>query len=283
MKKPITIALLRSLEKQLNAGEISYSRMVEILNEKAFEAYRDVCELSEWDGGDETSLCDCGKGEGICKRKIDESYMTPASEGQFEKAPKVGLDEIETRFNDFKMDQVDADKIIEFRGGIHNLISRPTSGIDLINQEIDNLKKRVEQLENKGILKTTFDASIIQVGHKSKNLTLKPFEIKVNIGGDPNRVELSDSNLVHYEFRVEGIGNVWEITNRAYFNLNPDSNYYIYARCLKTQLIGHWFLSKGLIENQDDFYYFPIGILYPVQNGVRGHEINVRAYYSNES
>lgn len=29
----------------------------------------EVCELDEWDGGDETNLCDCGKGEGWCKRK----------------------------------------------------------------------------------------------------------------------------------------------------------------------------------------------------------------------
>lgn len=27
-----------------------------------------VCELIEWDGGDETNLCDCGKGEGNCKK-----------------------------------------------------------------------------------------------------------------------------------------------------------------------------------------------------------------------
>ena len=30
-----------------------------------------VCELTEWDGGDETNLCDCGKGEGKCKRQTD--------------------------------------------------------------------------------------------------------------------------------------------------------------------------------------------------------------------
>lgn len=39
MKKIFTIALLRDLEKQVMNGDISYSRMVEILNEKAAEAY----------------------------------------------------------------------------------------------------------------------------------------------------------------------------------------------------------------------------------------------------
>ena len=30
-----------------------------------------VCELTEWDGVDETNLCDCGKGEGNCRRQTD--------------------------------------------------------------------------------------------------------------------------------------------------------------------------------------------------------------------
>lgn len=29
----------------------------------------EVCELREWRGDDETNLCDCGKGEGYCKRE----------------------------------------------------------------------------------------------------------------------------------------------------------------------------------------------------------------------
>jgi hypothetical protein len=35
--KPFKVAFLRDLEKQVSIGEISYSRMVEILNEKADE------------------------------------------------------------------------------------------------------------------------------------------------------------------------------------------------------------------------------------------------------
>lgn len=35
MEKIFTVALLRDLEKQVQKGEISYSRMVEILNERA--------------------------------------------------------------------------------------------------------------------------------------------------------------------------------------------------------------------------------------------------------
>lgn len=39
MKKIFTVALLRDLEKQVMKGDISYSKMVEILNEKAWEGY----------------------------------------------------------------------------------------------------------------------------------------------------------------------------------------------------------------------------------------------------
>ena len=28
-----------------------------------------VCEITEWDGKDEANLCDCGKGEGNCKKQ----------------------------------------------------------------------------------------------------------------------------------------------------------------------------------------------------------------------
>lgn len=43
--------------------EVSLEELTEILEGK------EICELDEWDGGDETNLCDCGKGEGSCKRK----------------------------------------------------------------------------------------------------------------------------------------------------------------------------------------------------------------------
>lgn len=46
MKKPIKTALLRDLEIQLSKEEISYSRMVEILNEKAVEYARECSQAS---------------------------------------------------------------------------------------------------------------------------------------------------------------------------------------------------------------------------------------------
>lgn len=39
MKKVFKVADLRDLDSRVSIGEISYSRMVEILNEKAYEVY----------------------------------------------------------------------------------------------------------------------------------------------------------------------------------------------------------------------------------------------------
>lgn len=47
MKKIFTVAFMRDLEKQLNKGEISYSRMVEILNETANEAIKEANDEKE--------------------------------------------------------------------------------------------------------------------------------------------------------------------------------------------------------------------------------------------
>lgn len=46
MSKPITVSLLRDLEKQVSNEEISYSRMVEILNEKAKEYAKECSQAS---------------------------------------------------------------------------------------------------------------------------------------------------------------------------------------------------------------------------------------------
>ena len=47
--------------------QLSHQQPKPALNES--DVSGSVCELDEWDGGDETNLCDCGKGEGCCKRK----------------------------------------------------------------------------------------------------------------------------------------------------------------------------------------------------------------------
>jgi len=67
----ITVALMKELEKQLGHGEISYSRMVEILNEQSklngsvlFEYYKVKSEYTSW------------KGERFFKFKWDASKIT---------------------------------------------------------------------------------------------------------------------------------------------------------------------------------------------------------------
>jgi transcription elongation factor GreA-like protein len=58
MRKFIITAELRSLEKQVSLGEISYSKMIEILNEKAEQYHQEKSKelISLWD-----SLAECGE------------------------------------------------------------------------------------------------------------------------------------------------------------------------------------------------------------------------------
>lgn len=54
MKKAITLGLMRDLEKQVHLGEISYSRMVEILNEKKVTVWHTQFHKPEYSKDDES-------------------------------------------------------------------------------------------------------------------------------------------------------------------------------------------------------------------------------------
>lgn len=79
-----------SIHSFADTGKISGSFLIAL--EEMMEEYhqtklrldavgREVCELREWDGGDETNLCDCGKGEGYCKRMEEKISITDRIDG----------------------------------------------------------------------------------------------------------------------------------------------------------------------------------------------------------
>jgi len=63
MKKVFKIAHIRQLERQISNGEITTGRMAEVLNEMAFEAYRDIaCDCQSRSGETSVMCCNhCGK------------------------------------------------------------------------------------------------------------------------------------------------------------------------------------------------------------------------------
>lgn len=71
MKKVFIVAQIRDLQTQVAKGKISYSRMVEILNEAAHLAYSKVEKLPLPVGGKRYYKCQ------ICKCKYDTSKFIP--------------------------------------------------------------------------------------------------------------------------------------------------------------------------------------------------------------
>ena len=57
-------------------------------------------------------------------------------------------------------------------------------------------------------------------------------------------------------------------------DLDPDKAYYIYAKCRIDSSIAEWFISDQMIRYDDDtfegYYYFKLGSLFNVEDGVRG-------------
>ncbi|MGV8092505.1 MAG: phage tail protein [Mangrovibacterium sp.] len=63
----------------------------------------------------------------------------------------------------------------------------------------------------------------------------------------------------------------WTITEGSFDELDPESTYFLYAKCSKSEQTAIWVLTTEVIKsNQEGFYYFPAGTLLPVDNkGIR--------------
>ena len=81
MEKVFKVADIRDLEQKVALGEISYSRMVEMLNEKAEEHYSKVKKLNE----PAVSKCDSIERETSCKHSdwIDLYYSSGDLYGRY--------------------------------------------------------------------------------------------------------------------------------------------------------------------------------------------------------
>lgn len=116
--------------------------MVEILNEKAFEAYSDRIEGEVGFIQFNENIEDWAKN--FTSKEKDESYILPGSEGQFEKGHEFDMDKVDKMFNEFKMDQVDLcddpEKTFEVWNNPYNIdpnkIRIPDFKIEILNKPI---------------------------------------------------------------------------------------------------------------------------------------------------
>lgn len=119
----------------------------------------------------------------------------------------------------------------------------------------------------------SIETIMLAVGQKSQNLALTDVVLTAN----PNSLEVSAGELIHFEFEIPELGYIWDIPLRLFDSLDHETAYYLYARCSKTSLTGTWELSAEpiLTEQEAGYYHFWIGVLYAQNNGVRAFEFTI--------
>lgn len=108
-------------------------------------------------------------------------------------------------------------------------------------------------------------------GTESMYYDLDGVLMTTNPGGDPNAFAMSAGRLIHKVFKIEGLGNIWNLTAFSQSGLMPTQGYYLSAKCSKTALTGEWVLSTEQIptEGIPGYWHFNFGYLSTVIEGVR--------------
>jgi hypothetical protein len=111
-------------------------------------------------------------------------------------------------------------------------------------------------------------AGMAAFGYDSQNFNLNDVIIKPNATGDPNALSISAGKLVHYVYKIDGLGYIWNLTANTWAALDPLKFYYVYAKCNTSSLSGTWELSETPVAVNDipGFYTFNLGILYEVNS-----------------
>ncbi len=108
-------------------------------------------------------------------------------------------------------------------------------------------------------------------GTESMYYDLDGVLMTVNAGGDPNSFSMSAGRLIHKVFKIEGLGNIWNLTAFSESGLTPTQGYYLAAKCSKTSLTGEWVLSTEQIptDGVPGYWHFNFGYLTTVIDGER--------------
>jgi len=109
-------------------------------------------------------------------------------------------------------------------------------------------------------------AGMAAFGYDSQNFNLNGVVISANAGADPNALSLSAGQLIHYAYKVEGLGYTWELAAASFPALDALKFYYVYAKCNKASLAGTWEISETPVSVSDipGYYAFNLGILYEI-------------------
>jgi hypothetical protein len=115
---------------------------------------------------------------------------------------------------------------------------------------------------------TSLVAGMAAFGFDSQNFNLNKVTITPNVAGNPNSFSISSGQLIHFVYKIEGLGYTWVMASHSWTGLVSTKFYYVYAKCSKSALIGTWEISETPIGINDiaGYYAFNLGILYEVNS-----------------
>ena len=115
------------------------------------------------------------------------------------------------------------------------------------------------------------ETGMLSVGAKSTQFILKEVQVEANYTGDKSKFYASAGELIHLSIAEEIM--TWTLSENTQDSLVDATAYYIYAKCTKEPgYTGQIVVDETQRKFDDDptYYYFLIGVLHSVAEGVRG-------------
>jgi len=115
------------------------------------------------------------------------------------------------------------------------------------------------------------ETGMLSVGAKSTQFILKEIQIEANYTGDESKFHASAGELIHLSIADEI--RTWTLSENTQDSLVDATAYCIYAKCTKESAYTGQILADETQRKFDDdptYYYFLIGVLHSVVDGVRG-------------
>ena len=117
----------------------------------------------------------------------------------------------------------------------------------------------------------SIETGMLSVGSKSTQYILKEVLIEANYTNDVSKFHASAGELIHLSIADEI--RTWTLSENSQNDLVDETAYYIYAKCTKEPgYTGQIVVDETQRKFDDDetYYYFLIGVLHSVVDGVRG-------------
>lgn len=154
------------------------------------------------------------------------------------------------------------DRTIEY-----NQIRRNLKNIDELRESIFDPDG---YFDTEKIKPLSIETTMLSVGGKSRQFIIRELLIEPNYQADPNKTNFGNGVLVH--FLIEDTIKEWTLTGAIKTHADSGQYYYIYARCVRAGNTGDFVVTSNQfqVDSGSTYYYFLIGIIHSVQDGVRG-------------